>query len=163
MTDRATKTPSEPIGPLQQRAIEIDVAQAFLSVLEGRLGADRARVLFQEAVDCLAASAADGLRERYPDPTLADLWEIWQFLGGDDRLDLHLDELTTQRLRFHVDGCAYADLYRSRGQEKIGVAFSCRRDAPFAKALIPAVDVEQSTTILEGSSRCEFTYTLEDE
>jgi predicted ArsR family transcriptional regulator len=162
MVDQATEPDSAATTPLQRRAIEIDVAEAFLTVLQERLGEDQARVLFQEAVDRLAASAADGLRERYPDPTLADLWEVWQFLGGDDRLDLHLDELTTQRLRFHVDRCAYADLYRSRGQEEIGVAFSCRRDAPFAKALIPAVHVEQSTTILEGSPRCEFTYTLED-
>ena len=73
-----------------------------------------------------------------------------------------LDELSSDRLRFHVDHCAYADMYRSRGQADAGIAFSCKRDAPFARALVPGVTVEQSKTILEGNHRCEFTYTLED-
>lgn len=162
MADPRTRKGETPLSPLRQRAVEIDVAEAFLSVLTERLGESSATELFREAVDRLAVSAARGLQGRYPDPTLADLWEVWSFLGGDGRLELQLDELTEHRLRFHVDHCAYADLYQSRGQETVGIAFSCRRDAPFAMALVPGVVVEQSKTILEGSSRCEFTYTLED-
>jgi hypothetical protein len=163
MVDRETSTDGALPTPLQQRAIEVEVAQAFLTVLEDRLGEDAANEIFHLAVGALANKAAQGFCESRPAPALADLWEIWGLLGGDGRLDLHLDELADDRLRFHVDRCAYADLYRSRGQEQIGIAFSCRRDAPFARALIPGVNVEQSMTILEGSPRCEFTYTLEDE
>lgn len=162
MADSRTRTDGTTITPLQRRAIEIDVAQAFLSVLEDRLGEAAAKEIFQQAVDRMAGSAADSFREHYPNPGLAELWQVWEFLGGDERLGLHLDALTDHRLRFHIDRCAYADLYRSRGQEEIGVAFSCRRDASFAEAFIPGVVVEQSTTILEGSSRCEFIYTLEE-
>ena len=149
-------------SPLERRGIEIDVAEAFLSVLEERLGPDAAAAVFQQAVDALAYKAATRLRQSTEAPGLVDLWEIWGVLGGEDRLDLHLDELTDRALRFHVDRCAYAEMYRSRGLERVGVAFSCRRDAPFAEALIPGLKVEQSKTILEGSQRCEFTYTLED-
>jgi hypothetical protein len=152
-----------PLSPLLQRAIEIDVAQAFLAVMEDRLSAAVANDVFQAVVDELASSAAHKVRERYPSPGLANLWEVWQSLGGDDRLALHLDELTGSRLRFHVDHCQYADLYQSRGQEEIGIAFSCRRDEPFANALVPGVTVVQSKTILEGSARCEFTFTMEEE
>jgi len=163
MADPKALEDDTPVSPLRQRAIEIGVAEAFLSVLSEHLGESSALELFQHVVDRLAVSAARGLRERYPDPTLADLWEIWsEHLGADGRLDLQLDELSDARLCFHVDHCAYADLYRSRGQEQIGIAFSCRRDKPFAEALIPGVTVEQSKTILEGNHRCEFTYTLED-
>jgi predicted ArsR family transcriptional regulator len=49
------------------------------------------------------------------------------------------------------------------GLAETGIAFSCRRDKPFAEALVPGVHVEQSETILEGSSRCEFAYTLDVE
>lgn len=151
-----------PISPLRQRAIEIEVAEAFRFAITERLGQSAAAELFQEAVDRLADSAARGLRDRYPNPKLAELWEVWSHLGGEGRLDLTLDELTDERLRFHVDHCAYADMYRARGQAEAGVAFSCRRDAPFAKALVPGVTVQQSKTILEGNHCCEFTYTLED-
>ena len=163
MADKKVLEDDTQISPLRQRVIEIDVAETFLSALTGRLGQPLAADLFRQAVDRLALSAARGFQERYPNPTLADLWEVWSsHLGADGRLDLKLDELNDRRLRFHVDHCAYADLYRSRGQEEIGIAFSCRRDKPFAEALIPGVRVEQSKTILEGSQRCEFTYTLED-
>ena len=156
-------TQGEPVAPLCQRAIEIDVAEAFVGALRERSGDDEANAVLASAVERLAGAAAASWRERLPAPTLADLWDVWGVLGGDGRLDLHLDELTEHVLRFHVDHCAYADLYRSRGQEEIGIAFSCRRDAPFARALIPGVRVEQSETILEGSTRCEFAYMLEDE
>lgn len=158
-----TEAPAAPITPLQQRAIEIDVAHAFFETLQERLGEEAASDVFQAAVGRLAKTSAASFSERYPDATLADLWGVWQFLGADGRLDLHLDQLTADRLTFHVNRCAYADLYRSLGLEKTGVAFSCRRDEPFAKALVPGVEVEQSTTILEGGSRCDFTYTLEGE
>ena len=150
------------LSPLDQRAIEIDVADAFLSALEDRIGVDAAAVVFQQAVDAMADRAARHVRRSAVAPGLAGLWDVWGVLGGDGRLDLHLDELTEHTLRFHVDRCAYAEMYRSRGLERVGVAFSCRRDAPFAEALVPGVRVEQTMTILEGSPRCEFTYTLED-
>lgn len=154
----------EPVSPLTQRAIEVNVADAFLSTLRESLNEEEALRIFQQTVDRLAASSAAGFEGKHPSlPPLVRLWEVWLFLGGDGRLDLHLDELTEERLRFHIDHCAYADMYRARGQEKIGVLFSCQRDGPFARALIPGIHVQQSKTILEGSPRCEFTYSLEKE
>jgi predicted ArsR family transcriptional regulator len=159
-----THTPSEPqatIDPLSQRGIEVEVAAAFLAAAQERVGEHVAEQLFDDAVRALAEKGAARFRERYPDATLASLWDVWGVLGGDGRLHLVLDELTDGVLRFHVDHCSYADLYRSRGLGEVGVAFSCRRDAPFAEAFLPGVVVEQSKTILEGAIRCEFTYTLE--
>lgn len=154
-------TNGAPISPLDKRGIEIEIADAFLAELRAEFGSVRANAILTRVVDRLAEDSAASFREHIPDPGLADLWEVWRLLGGEGRLDLQLDELTDTTLRFHVDRCSYAELYRSRGLQEIGVAFSCRRDAPFARALVPGVDVEQSTTILEGALRCEFTYTLE--
>ena len=149
------------LTPLQRRAIEIGVADAFLVAMTERLGPDIASQVFQDAVDRLASAAADTLREGGAVPGLPGLWEVWGLLGGDGRLDTQLTQLSDDALRFTVTKCAYAELYRSLGLETTGVAFSCRRDAPFARALVPGVVVEQSRTILEGNDRCEFTYTLE--
>jgi len=120
-----------------------------------------ADAVFENTVESLALSTAAAISNGKP-LSLGELWSVWLELGGDGRLELHLDELTDGTLRFHVDACAYAALYREMGVPELGVAFSCRRDKPFAEALVPGVHVEQSQTILEGAHRCEFTYTLED-
>lgn len=152
------------ISPLVQRALEANVAEAFLLTLRETLGEKEAIRIFRQAVGRLAASAAASFEEKNRSPLpLLGLWEVWLHLGGDGRLDLHLDELSEKRLRFHIDHCVYADMYRARGQEEIGILFSCQRDGPFAQALIPGIHVQQSKTILEGSPRCEFTYSLEEE
>lgn len=159
-----SENPLDPMGlsPLERRAIEVPVAEAFRSALAEHVDASTARVVFQSAVNRLAEVAAQDLRTSLGVHDLTDLWRAWEHLGGEGRLALQLDEISPSRLRFHVDGCAYADMYRDAGLTEAGIAFSCRRDKPFAEALIPGVNVEQSLTILEGASRCEFIYTLED-
>jgi len=148
--------------PLERRTVEIELVRSFVAVLEGEYGKDAAKAVLRKVVEKAASDAAKSYLSRYPKPTLKILFEIWKELGGDGRLDLQLDELTERTLRFHVDRCSYAEMYRSRGLEELGIAFSCRRDEPFAKALIPGVEVRQSKTILEGETRCDFEYSLED-
>lgn len=150
------------VDPLTRRSIEIETASAFFSAIEERFDSEAAHEILRNVVETAAGCAAREWRARYPDPTLSDLWEVWQHLGGDGRLDMRLHELDDRRLCFGVERCAYAELYRSLGLEELGAAFSCRRDEPFAKAFLPGVSVEQSTTILEGADSCTFTYTLED-
>lgn len=153
--------PSPQVTPLDRRAIEIRVAAAFHEAATEIAGPETAAAIFAEAVGLLADYAAQDLAKGDA-LSLSDLWEVWRTLGGDGRLDLHLDVLDDRVLQFHVDRCAYAELYQELGLAELGVAFSCRRDKPFAEALVPGVKVEQSQTILEGANRCEFTYTLED-
>jgi hypothetical protein len=86
---------------------------------------------------------------------------VWLEFAGDGLLDITLDELGDDVLRFHVDRCAYADEYAARGAVDAGTAFSCMRDEPFAEALVPGVHIVRSETILQGARRCEFTFTLE--
>lgn len=154
-------SPKQAMTPLDRRAIEVRVASAFHEAAVEIVGHENAEAVFAKAVGALAFEAAE--HRSGGDPlSLRDLWEVWQDLGADDRLDLRLDALDERVLRFHVTRCAYAELYRDLGIADIGVAFSCRRDKPFAEALVPGVKVEQSRTILEGARECEFAYTLED-
>ena len=159
--DAQPDSPQRVTDPLERRAIEIELAVAFRDAAAEHFGAEAAQALFDQVVDQQARAAAERFRTNVPEPTLSDLWDVWRHLGGDGRLDMTLDELTDTTLQFHVDRCAYAERYRELGLEDAGVAFSCRRDAPFARAFLPGVAVEQSKTILEGGARCEFTYRLE--
>lgn len=159
--DAMPDSPRRVTDPLERRAIEIELAVAFRDAAAERFGDEAAQALFEAVVDQQAHAAAERFLLDVPEPTLSDLWVVWRHLGGDGRLDMTLDELTQSTLRFHVDRCAYAERYRELGLEAAGVEFSCRRDAPFARAFLPGVTVEQSKTILEGGPRCEFTYRLE--
>lgn len=157
-----TRDRSNQVTPLDRRIIEIELAEAFVSTIASRYGEEASREILSEVVQKAAYSAAEKYRRQYPEATLANLFDVWKVLGGEGRLDLVLDELTETKLRFHVKRCSYAEAYRSLGLDKLGVEFSCRRDEPFAKALIPHAQVKQSRTILEGNSQCEFEYTLEE-
>lgn len=150
------------VSPLQRRVVEIGLAGSFVSVLAEEFGEERALDILNRVVEREAHSAAAAFRHRFPEPTLASLYEVWKILGGDGRLDMELEELNENMLRFHVNGCRYAESYRALGLERLGVAFSCRRDEPFAKALIPGIRMKQSQTIMEGSPKCCFEYTWEE-
>ena len=162
MPDHSAITDTASITLLQRRAIEVEVAHAFLSVLTDRVSESEARDIFDEAVARLVADAVEKIHSTRPRPGLDDLWEFWKRLETDDDLDIDLLESSDNRLRFRVNRCSFAEMYASRDRVETGIAFSCDRDAPFAHSLVPGVHMQRSRTILEGAPYCEITYTLED-
>jgi len=149
------------VNVLQRREIEAELAASFVAVIAARHGEAAADDILGQVVRRAAEKAAAGFRELYGTPTLADLYEIWNVLGGDGRLDLELEKLSATTLRFRITRCRYAEMYRAKGLERLGVAFSCRRDGPFAKALNSKIALKQSPSILEDHPYCAFEYTLE--
>ncbi len=150
------------VSPLMRRVVEIGLAGSFVSVLTEQYGEQAAENILSKVVAREARMAADALRAQLPEASMASLYEVWKTLSGDGRLELVLEELSEHTLRFHVNRCLYAESYRKLGLAELGIAFSCRRDEPFAKALLPGIRMTQSKTILEGSPRCSFEYTWED-
>ncbi len=150
------------VSPLQRRTIEIGLANAFVSVIAEEYGEGAAKDVLKKVVEREARKAAEAFRDKLPEQSLAGLYEVWKILGGDGRLDLVLEELSEHTLRFHINRCCYAERYRALGMEELGIEFSCRRDGPFARALLPGVRMTQSKTILEGSDRCSFEYIWEE-
>jgi hypothetical protein len=157
------KEPTErphPLSPLDRRLVEIELAEIFTAAIAERDGPEAAREILRTVVGRAAAGSAAEIRRRHQNPTLADLWAVWQNLGGEGRLDLELLELSEKTLRFRVRRCAYAEAYRPLNLADLGLEFSCRRDAPFAQALLPGVKMYQSPTIMEGRDECLFEYHL---
>jgi len=154
----ASKPAAPRLSPLDRRLVEIELAEIFTSTLAERYGPEAAREILRDVVGRAAARSAAEIRRRIPEPTLADLWEVWQTLGGEGRLDLELLELSPGVLRFRVRRCAYAEAYRALNLLELGLEFSCRRDAPLARALLPGVVLRQSPTLMEGHDDCVFEY-----
>jgi len=159
-------TESEPIGnvsrlsPLERRLVEIELAALFAAAIAERDGPEAAREILRAVVGRAAARSAAEILRRHKKPALADLWAVWQNLGGEGRLDLELLELDSKTLRFRVRRCAYAEAYRALNLTDLGLEFSCRRDGPLARALLPGVEMRQSSTIMEGHEACLFEYNL---
>jgi len=151
----------EVVTPLAQRTIEIKMADSFIKQIQRKYGEEVALEILQSVVEEQANSAAIQFQKNNPVRSLQSLYEVWKILGGDGRLDLQLDELNEHTLKFHINRCCYAERYKELQLESLGIMFSCRRDEPFAKALIPGIKMTQSKTILEGNDSCYFEYTLE--
>jgi hypothetical protein len=152
----------EVVSPLTQRTIEIKLANSFIKQIQRRYGEDVALEILQSVVEEQANSAAIQFQKTKQVASLHSLYDVWKILGGDGRLDLELEELNEHNLKFHINRCCYAQRYQELQLESLGILFSCRRDEPFAKALIPGVKMTQSKTILEGNNSCSFEYTLEE-
>lgn len=150
------------LSPLEKRTAELSLAASFVEVLTKAYDEKTALEILDQVVKREAEVAAVSFHSVYPEKTLKTLYEVWKILGGDGRLALQLEELTPRRLKFCITRCQYAESYRKLGLEKLGILFSCRRDEPFAKALIPGIHLTQSKTILEGSDCCIFEYILEE-
>ena len=166
MAAETTTTESEPgtrhLSPLDRRLVEIELTEIFTAALGERYGPEAALEILRDVVGRAAARSAAEIRRLHPEPTLTDLWAVWQNLGGEGRLDLELLELNSRTLRFLVRRCAYAEAYQAMNLTNLGLEFSCRRDAPFAQALLPGVKMRQSPTIMEGHDSCLFEYLLTD-
>ena len=160
MTEKEPAGRLSRLSPLDRRLVEIELAETFTTVLTGRYGPEAAREILRDVVGRAAARSAAEIRRLRPEPTLADLWAVWQNLGGEGRLDLELSELNSRTLRFRVRRCAYAEAYRESGLTDLGLEFSCRRDAPFARALLPGVKINQSPSIMEGHDACLFEFQI---
>jgi hypothetical protein len=152
----------ENVSPVDRRLIEIELAQGFFCSIASRWGEGAAEEVLAEVIKNAARETAEKMRAGCPNQSLASLFEVWKHFSGEGRLDLVLEELSGTALRLHVKRCAFAEAYKERGWEKLGLLCSCKRDIPFAEALLPGVKVKQIRTILEGGERCEYEYTLEE-
>lgn len=149
------------VPTLTRRRIELDLAATFVEAISARYGTQAATDILRDVVEQAATAAGGSLRERLHEPGLDDLVSVWASLAAGGALDVEVREQSQTRLRLWVTRCGYAEAYRASGLVAEGIEFSCRRDAAFARALIPGVELTQSRTIAEGATRCEFEYRLD--
>ena len=87
--------------------------------------------------------------------TFADQWEPW-IRGG--ALEIEEFERSSERWRFNVVRCRYAELYRELGMADLGAILSCQRDAALIDGYGTGASLTRTQTIMEGASHCDFHY-----
>ena len=149
---------SEPsVTPVERRRIEAEILGPVQDELEAELGAERATALLARAVARVAREGGRALRRSWPAGGLDGLKALWESLGRGGSLEVRLEE-GAGSLRLEVTRCAYAELYRRLGRERLGLVLSCGRDAPLLEGYSEALALERTCCLLEGGPRCEITY-----
>ncbi len=70
---------------------------------------------------------------------------------------------TDRVLAFSVTRCLYVEAYRAMGvPAEVLPLLSCARDAPFASAYHPALELDRPCTLADGADACLFRFTWRD-
>ena len=150
---------------LAARTAQAALVARIREVLHKETDPETADRVLAEAIreDARAAGAAfAGLAPGGPNlrhfATVLDRWR------EGDALTIEGVTLTADALSFAVTRCAYARAYADLGLDPVlGSILSCSRDEPFAKGYSPRLSMESSQTIMEGASRCLFTFVWRNE
>ena len=149
---------AEVIPLLARRRAEAVVLGHVYDVVTAKFGAEVAASVVAQAVEAAARQAGQAFAREAPrGPSLehfAGVVEIWR---QQDSLEVRDLQRSQTDLRFEVTRCRYAELYADLGlPQELRYTLSCRRDAAFAAGYSPALALERSPTLAEGSSGCRF-------
>jgi hypothetical protein len=146
---------------LQQRRIEAGILDAVYAALTREFSGEKALAIIASIIRDLAFQRGRELRVANPSGALSVLAELWNQLGRGGALDIEILEQSSDRLRFRVHRCGYADAYSEMGiSPALGAALSCSRDEALLRGYSDSIMLECSKTIMEGARYCEFTYRL---
>ncbi len=152
---------AEVIPLLARRRAEAEVLGHVYEVVSAKFGADVATSVVTQAVEAAARQAGEAFAREAPGgPSLghfASVVEIWRNQDSLEVEDLIRGETA---LSFEVTRCRYAELYADlRLPQPLRYILSCHRDASFAAGYSPALRLERSPTLAEGSLGCRFRFT----
>jgi predicted TIM-barrel enzyme len=158
MADTAT------MAMLEQRRVEAGILKHVYETLKASHGQAVAAQTIGAAVRAASieqgqqvAGAAGGKTSMQ---TFVDSMEPW-LRGGALTIDVKAQ--TSERYRFDVKACKYAEMYRAMGLGEIGHLLSCQRDGTFCEGYDSKLRLKRTQTIMQGASHCDFDYTYDTE
>lgn len=146
---------------IERRRIEAEILTPIYEVLSERIGNDQAKSAIKEAVSRSAVAQGQSYRAALgKEPDLLDFLSTLSDWTAEDALQIDIVESSSDKLRFNVVRCRYAEMYRSMGLAHLGEHLSCNRDGKFCVGFNPAIRFERNQTIMTGSEYCDFHYEL---
>lgn len=151
------------LNRIEKRAIEASAIAPVIREVADRVGSDEAMAILRNVNEREAfergRSYGEALGQNGIDALVADV-ATW---GDGGVWEMEVLEQTPTTYSFDVHRCPYYEKYLGLGLAEFGVAFSCCRDAPFARGLNANLRLERSKTIMEGADCCDFRYYLDTE
>lgn len=153
---------AEVIPLLARRRAEAEVLRHVYAVVSDKFGAEVAGTVVAQAVEAAARQAGQLFAAEAPEgrPSLAHFATVVDLWREQDSLEVRGLQRSATELCFEVTRCRYAELYATLGlPHELRYTLSCRRDAAFAAGYSPALHLERSPTLAEGSAGCRFRFT----
>ena len=161
----STRTPEQDaidnLGILARRRVEAEIIKPIYGILKRDFGIERAQAVIAEAVSGAAVQAGEQFAQREPEgtsiPSFIALQTLWE---KDDALQVEVLRADDAHYDYDVKRCRYAEMYHAMGLGEIGHLLSCARDSLFIEGYDARVELERTTTIMQGGKRCDFRYRL---
>lgn len=156
--------PDDPLGILARRRIEAEIIKPIYEIMKREFGAERAQAVIAEAIRGAAVEAGRSFAAKEPQGTSVKSFVALQVLWEkDDALGVEVHRADDEHYDYDVHRCAYAQMYHTMGLGEIGHLLSCARDEYFIRGYDPRIELTRTTTIMQGSARCDFRYRLKPE
>ncbi|RQR63976.1 2-amino-thiazoline-4-carboxylic acid hydrolase [Burkholderia sp. Bp9125] len=167
MTEPTQTQPAAPedtrLGILARRRIEAEIIKPIYEIMKREFGAGRAQAVIAEAVRGAAVDAGRTFAAQEPDGTSVKSFVALQVLWEkDDALDVDVQRVDDAHYDYDVHRCSYAEMYHAMGLGEIGHLLSCARDSYFIQGYDPRIVLTRTSTIMQGGSRCDFRYRLQE-
>lgn len=146
---------------LARRRAEAEVLRHVYAVVSEKFGTEVAATVVAQAVEAAARQAGQAFAAETPEgrPSLAHFATVVEIWREQDSLEVRGLRCSATELSFEVTRCRYAELYAALGlPQELRYTLSCRRDAAFATGYSPALHLERSPTLAEGSAGCRFCF-----
>ena len=151
----------EDIPLIVRREIEARAIAPFYDALVEELGQDRADRIVRTAVSRLGEESGRALAAERPgdaDPLAYYRDEVMpRFSAGGSMTweDVELDA-EAGTLAMDATRCAFAEMYRRLGLERLGRLLSCERDPHMFHGYDKRLEFTRTETLMEGCDRCDF-------
>lgn len=147
------------LGILERRRIEAQIIKPIYEILKRDFGTERAQAVIGEAIREAAVASGRHFAEREPNgPNVRSFIALQVLWEKDDALEIDVLRADDTHYDYDVKRCRYAEMYHEMGLGEIGHLLSCARDSVFIEGYDPRVQLERTSTIMQGGKRCDFRY-----
>ncbi|NMC48780.1 MAG: L-2-amino-thiazoline-4-carboxylic acid hydrolase [Desulfovibrio sp.] len=149
---------------LARRMIEADILCRVYETVCAAEGQDKALDAVRRVVESAATAAGRDFAAQAPGgPSFEHFKTILSAWKHSGALVLEHVRDTDRVLTFSVTRCLYVEAYRAMGvPAEVLPLLSCARDAPFASAYHPALEMDRPCTLAGGADACLFRFTWRD-
>lgn len=144
------------ITPFEMYKAQAEVLVPVVRALLRELGAERTHKLVSEAIGenfrALGKSIFESLEGDFGTKTKA----LWELYNVDNPLDYTIVKQSPDALHARVDGCRFAQFYKSIDAPELGFLLCCGQDYPLTEGMDPNAVMRRPKTIMQGDDHCEF-------
>ena len=153
---------SAEISTMDLAKIQAQILIPLARALRKEIGDARAREILRDAI-------AEAHRERIRDEAARlDGTPLEKFrtmmnraaASNGPQLDFEVLEMDQETVRFNVNGCRYAELFRALGEPELGAMLLCDGDDYVAEVAGESVEFTRTQTLMRGGSHFDFCYRI---